>query len=236
MEDTNVSPAQQPNADQRLAELEQRYAASSNEGKRLAAEVQKWQAYAHQVEQQIQQAQQPARNPADKLAEYGIPVNDLEEFVNSRVDQVVESRLRPISQWGAARTELTSRYGEDYPKYEAEAIRFVGSDPESNQRYLQMLKTDAAAANEWAYLKYADQQRRSAPQDNGSVVQHAQVQASIPQSRSGDARMAPDMDNTAREVWNRMQQETNPRLKNELRDYYVSLRLKQAVPDDFLQK
>lgn len=234
MEDTNVSPAQpQPNADQRLAELEQRYAASSAEGKRLAAELSKWQAYAQQVEQQAQQAQPASRNATDRLAEQGYPVPDLEEFVASRVAQAVDDRLRPLSQLGTARAELMAKYGEDYQKFEPEVFKFVSSDPETNQRFNQMLKADAGAANEWAYLKYADQQRRSAPAQNGQVIQNAQVQASIPQSRSGDVRlMGDDKDGTARELWGKFLETRDPRY----RDAYVKVRYSQAVPDEFLNK
>jgi len=234
MEDTNVSPAQpQPNADQRLAELEQRYAASSAEGKRLAQEVQKWQAYAQQVEQQVQQSQQGQRTASDKLAEFGFPVPDLEEFVSSRVAQAVDDRLRPLSQLGTARAELMAKYGEDYQKFEPEVFKFVNSDPALNQRFNQMLKADAGAANEWAYLTYADQQRRNAPQQNGQAIQHAQVQASIPQSRSGDVRlMGDDKDSQARELWAKFLETRDTRY----RDAYVKVRYSQAVPDEFLQK
>lgn len=164
-------------------ELLKAYRASSNEGKRLAAENAKLSAEKEAIWNAVNQRPdiQHRSRPEDRLAEYGIPTDAIDEFVNERVARA----LAPLSQGFEARNRVLNEY-PDYNKFEADVAQFIQTDPDMSQRYAKMFSVDPVGAMELAFLKFGESKRRTAPaptpQNAGSS------EAALPMQRSGDAR------------------------------------------------
>lgn len=207
-------------------ELARGYRNSGSEAKRLAAENQRLQeqlqGYAANQRQDI-----PNRSrPEDRLAEFGIPADALNEFVIERVGQA----LAPLARGFEARNRVQTEY-PDYMKYETDVANYIISDPEFSQQYNRIFAADPAGAMQLAFLKFGENKRKSvtvAPAPNAQEM----VDASLPGGRAGDSR--------------RTEQSTEGEIDEAFRRYqksgsqqdaeaYAKLRIRQSIPDSFYQ-
>lgn len=233
MPDDNVTQTQQtadlagyPSSD----ELAKAYRASSVEGQRQKARADQETQARVALEQQLAQYRQqvPQRgDPAQRLAEYGVPVEALEEFVTSRFTAAFE----PIAKGALARNSLLTSY-PDYQKYEADVAQFVNGDPALSQKYQRLFATDPEAAMEYAFLRFGENKRTTAGQTaNGPTPQQAaRSEAQIPSNRTGDARnQTGAQDDLLARTWEHYQKTGNPTA-------FAKARLRQTISDEFLNK
>lgn len=236
MSETNLSPAGNntpPNADQRIADLErllqetnQRYAASSEEGKRLAQRVQ-------QFEQQFAERQPVPRRAEDRLQEIGVDTGALNEFFQERLNQT----FQPIIQQAQAQQQGRSRILAEYPNYnefESKVSQFVESDPALSAAYQQAYTANPQVAMEYALLKYGEAQRRANPAGNGIEHREQQAQAQVPNTSGGGQQRGSDHGPQERvqrafEAW-----QQNP--NRYTAEAFAKARFAQVVPDEFLQR
>lgn len=232
MADEDVSPGanRDPNADRiaelerQNAELQRRYAASSEEGKRLA-----------QLNQQLQQSRQivpqRAATARDTLAEWGVPPDALEEVVNEKIGAAIQRAFQPITEGFKARNEMLAKY-PDFGKFEADVASFVHNDPETSERYQKLFQVDPVAANEYAYLKFGAQEQKK-PRARGANTREESAHAAIPTERAGEARRTPQEN---QELADAMEDVRKSGRSRDAVDRYAKLRLKQAISDQFLNQ
>lgn len=230
MEDQNTSQHQMnpdlagyPSVDA----LVQGYRSSGEEAKRLREKADKLEGLMTQMfeQQAANQRAVPNRSgrPEDRLTEFGVPVDALDEFVAGRVAKAFEPMARGIQ----ARQSIVGSH-PDYVQFEQDVANFIGNDPDLSQRYPRMFEADPAAAMEYAFLKFSDSRRRSVGSQTYAVG--GAVDASIPTSRTGDGRRAPDGDQDVRDAFERWQKSGSAQDAQT----YARTRLRTAISDDFL--
>lgn len=205
---SNPSPAPanpDPNAEvvQRLQQLEQRYAASSEEGKRLAEEN-------RQLRQQFEmmQEQRPAipdrRDPySQQLQDLGIPVDAVQGIIQREIQTAFEPIARQIQGQQQGRQRLLTSYGKDFQQYEQDVANFIQNDPEAQRTYNTLFNADPAAAMEWSFLKYSESRRRAQPTPTNGADDGSSVHAQVPTAGGGSGprpQHDPQWDE-AREAW-----------------------------------
>ena len=212
-------------------DLVKAYRSSSDEGKRQRQRADQAEARSRELEQLVAASQRqsvPQRgDPASRLADYGVPVDALDEYVNSRLAAAFE----PIARGATARNAMLSSH-PDYQKYEAEVAQFVNGDPNLSQSYQRMFSTDPVGAMEWAFFKFGDSKRAGTQGNGASSTQQAaaRAEAQIPSSRSGDARTQPaaQADELLQRSWDHYQKTGDPRA-------FAKARLRQVISEDFLK-
>lgn len=214
-------PAQDPLAElqARFAELETRYGQSSTEAKRLKTERDFF-------EQQTRQPVQPTTDPYQRLNEFGVPVDAIQEVMRREIQQ----QFAPISRGLQARGQVLAEY-PDYNKFESDVATFVNSDPDRQQRYNNMFNADPAGAMEWAFNKFGEAERRKAPAppNNGNAEQKSE--ARIPSGRSGESRNKGDESgDLAARAYAEYRKTGDPRA----RDTYIKSRLGGVLSKSFL--
>jgi hypothetical protein len=226
-ENNNQTPAPDFAGYSSSEELARGYRASSQEAKRLAQENQRLQeAYQQAAVNQRQDIPNRSR-PEDRLAEFGIPADALNDFVNERVGQA----LRPLAEGFQARGRVLNEY-PDYQKYEADVANYINSDPEFSQQYGRIFAADPAGAMQLAFLKFGESKRKGAPPPIAPNAQEM-MDASLPGERTGESRRSESGSQGAvEEAYKRYQQTGNSRDA----ETYAKLRLKQAIPDEFLNQ
>ena len=135
------------------------YRASGEEAKRQKDRADKAEAMLQQVYQAPENPRPNIRqrgNPADRLTEFGIPVDALNEYFDSKLTAAFE----PIAQGLNARNTLQARY-PDYNKFESDVAQFVESDPDTKKTYDNLFRADPAGAFEYAFLKFGESRRRA---------------------------------------------------------------------------
>jgi hypothetical protein len=231
MEDQNTNPPQlnpdlagYPTVDA----LVQGYRSSGEEAKRLREKSDKLEGLLTQMleQQAANQRVVPDRRggrPEDRLVEFGIPVDALDEFVAGRVAKAFE----PVTRGIQARQTIVGSH-PDYLQFEQDVAQFIGSDQELSSRYGKMFETDPAGAMEYAFLKFADSRRRSV--SGGAAPAGGSVDAAIPMSRNGEGRRAPDSDQHIRDAFDRWQKSGSTADAQN----YAKARLRGVVTDEFL--
>jgi hypothetical protein len=212
-------------------ELVKGYRSSSEEAKRQRNRADQLEQRMATLEQQFQpRPQVPTRADASsRLAEYGVPVDALDEYVSSRVSAGVAAAFEPVLRGATARNSMLSTYS-DYQTYEADVARFIQDDPNLSQKYQRMFAADPEAAMEFAYLKFGQTRRAAVPANGNGAQQVARAEAQIPSNRTGDARNQPAAadENIAR-GWDHFQKTGNPTA-------FAKARLRQVIPDEFLAR
>jgi hypothetical protein len=216
---------------QNLEQLAQGYRNSGQEAQRQKARADMLEQQLAQVALQHTQQQQPQpqpRNVRERLQEVGMPVDDMLELVNTALGDA----LKPMYGAAMARPRMLATYGDDFGKFESQIYAEINKDPALVQRHNQLMMTDPETAAEWAYLRYAEQQRRHQPSDpapNGQVEQ-ARSEASIPNSRTGDQRQSPqeaDQNEARRRAWEIFKTTGNP-------EPFARVRIRETLnPDAF---
>lgn len=207
--------------------LVQGYRSSGEEAKRLREKADKLESLMTQVfeQQAANQRTVPNRSgrPEDRLTEFGVPVDALDEFVAGRVAKAFEPMARGIQ----ARQTIVGSH-PDYVQFEQDVANFIGNDPDLSQRYPRMFESDPAGAMEYAFLKFADSRRRSVGSPTGAVG--GSVDAAIPTSRNGEGRRTPDGDQHIRDAFERWQKSGS----SQDAQTYAKARLRGVITDDFL--
>ena len=207
--------------------LVQGYRSSGEEAKRLREKADKLESLMTQVfeQQAANQRTVPNRSgrPEDRLTEFGVPVDALDEFVAGRVAKAFE----PVTRGIQARQAIVGSH-PDYVQFEQDVANFIGNDPDLSQRYPRMFESDPAGAMEYAFLKFADSRRRSVGSPTGAVG--GSVDAAIPTSRAGEGRRAPDGDQNIRDAFERWQKSGS----SQDAQNYAKARLRGVITDDFL--
>lgn len=214
-----------------VEDLVKAYRSSGDEAKRLKAERDSL--AAQRAQWTVQQTQQAASEPADRLSEFGIPVDALERYVQQRVDQRVSAAFEPITRGLGARNSILSQY-PDYSKYEADVARYLETDSHTQERYQRLFQVDPEGAMEFAFLKFGEAKRKETPGNgngNPTPQRQARAEAQIPSARSGDARNqqqngAGDLVDRA---WEHYQKTGDSKA-------YAKARLRQVVSEDFLNR
>lgn len=183
------------------------YRASGEEAKRLKAELDKRDQLLGQFltnggQNVRQDVPSRAPRPEDRLTDFGIPVPDLAQFIDERVNRGVESVLKPLHTMANARQKIVAQH-PDYVRYEQDVAQFVETDPQLSVSYPQMFAADPVGAMEYALLKFTDSRRQSgvAPQQGAN----GKVDAGIPTSRAGEGRREPQGDAAIQEAFERFQ-------------------------------
>jgi hypothetical protein len=166
-----------------------------------------------------------SESPADRLTQFGVPVDALDEYVG----QAIQKAFAPITNGMNARGRIVSDH-PDYVQFESDVASFIGNDPELSQRYPKMFEADPVGAMEYAFLKFGDSRRREAHAGNGIVGNP--VDASIPSSRAGEGRRAPDGRQELQTAYERFQKSGSSRDA----EAYAKLRLHSVIKDDFLNQ
>lgn len=212
--------------------LEGRYNESGQEAKRLKEQNDLLQQQVRALA--VNQPQRPDPNdPRQVLEGYAVPVDALDRYLDAKLQTSLGQAFQPIARVFEARPKMLARY-PDYGKFEADVSQFVASDPEVSQGFNAMMQTDPFAAQEYAYLKYSETQRRKSPAPEESPgarqVKRQASEARIPSQRNGDTRSAPD---------NASDQVERAREYGEKTGNYVPFaktRLRQVIPDSFLNQ
>ena len=125
--------------------LVQGYRSSGEEAKRLREKADKLEGLVTQMweQQAANQRSVPNRSgrPEDRLTEFGVPVDALDEFVAGRVAKAFE----PMARGMQARQTIVGSH-PDYVQFEQDVANFIGNDPDLSQRYPRMFEADPAAA------------------------------------------------------------------------------------------
>jgi hypothetical protein len=240
MDENQVDPAadnKEPNADQRIADLEarladtqRRYAASSEEGKRLAQLNQQFQQQAFESRQTVPQR---SPSPYQSLIDSGVDAAAIDAIVDERVNTKIAAAFEPIAKGFQARTQMLASYPE-YGKYEADIAAFVQSDPTVNERYQRIFSSDPIAANEYAYLKYGETTKRSHKNGTQREAREETAHAQIPSGRSGDARRQPQGNEAALHEARRAVIESG--YNKGAVNNFARQRLRQVITDEFLNQ
>jgi hypothetical protein len=206
-------------------ELARGYRNSGNEAKRLAAENQRLQeqlqGYAANQRQDI-----PNRSrPEDRLAEFGIPVDAMEEFFTQRFGRALE----PLANMANARNQVMSEY-PDYVTFEQSVNEWVRSDPARSQDYDKRFAADPSGAMQLAFLKFGEAKRKTVqpPAPNAQEM----VDASLPGGRAGDSRRTEQSGHAEIEEAYRKYQASGSQKDAEA---FAKLRIRQSIPGSFYE-
>jgi len=168
--------------------------------------------------------------PEDRLTEFGVPVDALNEYMETKL----QSAFAPIMAGVNARQTMQAKYS-DYNKFESDVAQYVQSDPELSQTYNRMFSADPAGAFEYAFLKFGESRRRSSGSNgNGNGQQQEDTtHASIPSSRGGESRRLPDsVTGDIQKAWQNYQKTGSTEAARE----YAKARLKTVISEDFLRQ
>jgi hypothetical protein len=204
-------------------ELERGYLASSEEAKRLKAERDQYAAM-------FAQQQRPADTPQDWRSEaesLGVAPRLLERAFS----ELFQKELAPVMRGVEARPRVMAEH-PDYAQYEAKVAEWLQGDQRRQATYQSMFQTDPAAAMEWSFLKFGDEERRRQPAVEEKPRRRAASEAQIPSARSGDSRREPDDRAEDQELFKRFMETRSPQDA----ERFAKSRLKKAIPDSFFQQ
>lgn len=207
--------------------LVQGYRASGQEAKkwRDAAEQRERELATRQYEANPRQPVRERSRPQDRLAEFGIPVDALQDLLKEQIQET----FAPIAAGLNARQSLQARY-PDYNKFESDVAQFIESEPETKETYNRMFSADPAGAFEYAFLKFGESRRRGT-KERGETSQEEAVHSSIPMSRNGESRNKPVGQNAdIQSAWERYQKTGS----NQDARAYAKARLRTVISDEFL--
>jgi hypothetical protein len=184
--------------------LVQGYRSSGEEAKRLREQVGKYESVLAQVVQNggVPNGRQNvpdrrATSAQDRLTDFGIPVDALEEVVQ----QSIQKAFQPLSRGIEARGQIVAKH-PGYVQFETDVAQFINTDPDLSQRYPALYAADPYAAMEYALLRFSDSRRRSGGPPEGET-RNGVADAQIPGSRAGDGRRAPTADAQVQEAFER---------------------------------
>lgn len=203
--------------------------ASDAEAQRIMAERDALKTQLHNFYQPEANPRQEVKRrdrPEDRLTEFGVPVDALQEMF----DQRLQVALQPIVAAAGARNKIVGTY-PDYVKFESDVNQFLQSNPELNDRVGRMAQSDPEGALEYAFLKFGEDRRGTIAQKAGD--QQAMTDAGIPSSRNGEGRRGEvNLNSDISKAWQKYQQTGSPADARE----YARARLKTVISEDFLRQ
>lgn len=206
-------------------ELERGYLASSEEAKRLKAERDQ---YAQMLTQRNQPQPQPGpQDPWSELEALGIPQGPLKAALATEFSNYMAPVMRGIQ----ARPSVMAEH-PDYAQYEAKVAEWLQGDQRRQATYQSMFQTDPAAAMEWSFLKFGDEERRRQPAVEEKPRRRAASEAQIPSARSGDSRREPEDRAEEQELFDNFMKTRS----SQDAERFAKARLKKAIPDSFFQQ
>lgn len=235
MEDQNPNPQQPLNPElagyPSVEHLVAGYKNSSEEGKRQRERADKLEQLVTQqlmanAENQRRTVPDRSKKPEDQLTDYGVPVDALDAYLERKFDQ----KFAPITQGIQARGQIVAKH-PDYIQFENDVAQFINTEPDMAQRYNAMFNVDPLGAMEYAFLKFGDSRRGALPSANGGGREGIS-DASIPSSRSGDGRRAPDQGSAIQSAFERWQKSGS----SADAAAYAKTRLRTVITDDFLNE
>lgn len=180
------------------------YRASGAEAQRLRSENEKKDALLAQVlqnglaENPRQNVRDRSARPEDRLTDFGIPTDALEQYVNDRI----QGALAPIARGMAARGKVVADH-PGYVQFENDVAQFIANDPSLSQSYGALFEANPEGAMEYAFLKFGESRRAAVPSSNGDRI--GMNDAAIPGGRAGEGRRAPTPDAVVQEAFERYQ-------------------------------
>lgn len=198
------------------------------EAKRRSDENAQYKAQLEQMQRQFYSAEprqevKQRGTAKDRLAEYGVPVDAVQELIG----EALQGAFQPILAGVNARQTLQARY-KDYNKFESDVAQYIASDPDVQRTYDDMFRVNPAGAMEYAFLKFGDS-RRSGPRSETPSADAAH--AAIPSGRNGEARREGFAGaNDTQKHWEEWQRTGSRQAK----EAYIKSRLKTVISDDFL--
>lgn len=208
--------------------LVQGYRASGSEAKKwreTAEQRERELASVRAVEANPRQTVKDRSRPQDRLAEFGIPVDALQDLLREQIQET----FAPIAAGLNARQSLQARY-PDYNKFESDVAQFIESEPDTKETYNRMFNADPAGAFEYAFLKFGESRRRGT-KERGETSREDAVHSSIPMGRNGEARRQPEGQAVdVQSAWRKFQETGSP---SDARAY-AKARLRTVIKDDFL--
>jgi hypothetical protein len=210
-----------------LDKLREGYHQSSQEAKR-------WRERAQALEQHITQAPRerqavPDRSsPADRLQEWGVPVDALREMMQ----QEFRTALEPVGRTIQARSNVLATYGDDYNKFEADALKHVQSDPHLTELYQRVFNADPEAAMRWAYLEYGASRKPEREAEPKARRNSEAAHAAVPTSRASESRIPREANDDAKEAFKAFRDTGDPRAAAA----FARIRLGKVISDDFLNR
>ena len=207
------------------------YRNSSDEGKRQRERADKLEGMLMQrLEQDGANHRQsvPDRNsnPEERLTQFGVPVDALEAYVGERINRA----FAPIANGMQARGRIVADH-PDYVQFETDVAQFIANDADLSARYPKMFEADPAGAMEYAFLKFGDSRRREVTSSSNGTV-GSPIDASIPGSRGGESRRAPDNSQDLRTAYEKFAQTGSSKDA----EAYAKLRLRSVIKDSFLNQ
>lgn len=207
-----------------VQELAESFRASSREATRLAQENNTLKAQLAQGFYPRQEIPQRPATPQERLSDYGVPVDALEEYVNQRL----QSAFAPVVQAAGARNKVISQR-PDYVNHEAAVANYISQDPELNQRYQNMFAGDPVGAIEWSIDRYTESQKSKVSPDDGK---RAKSEAQLPTARSAESR---NTDSQAQEMLQAAKKRAMETRRPEDIQRWVSMRYRQGISPGFYQ-
>ena len=211
----------------KFEKLQQDYAASSSEAKRLKQERD----FFEQQAQTPRQPQQQSNDPMQRLRDEGWPVDTLLPVIEAIADRKANDRLGVINTGLNARSKVLSEY-PDYQENEGKVLKFINEDPIRQGKYDAMMRAGMMEeAMDWGFLKFKESQSGQA---KGSGSAQTKADAAIPSSRSSDKRN--NNNDEGADMMGRARAEFQKTGNPAARDAFVRSRLRQAIPDSFYEK
>lgn len=200
------------------------------------AEAQRQKQRADALEQQMQamfaanqrQAPQSTDPTIQQLTDLGIPVAAVEELIERKVQSRIGEAFGSLQNGLHARNNVAAQY-PDYVKFEHDVMAYINADPQTSHKYNAMFKVDPEGAVEYAFLKFGESRRRTAPQPQSG---ESTVHATIPSNRSGESRRQPDAGDRVQNAWENYQRSGS----KQAAEAYAKARLFNVVTDEFLNQ
>jgi hypothetical protein len=208
------------------------YRNSSEEGKRQRERADKLEQLVTQqlmanAENQRRAVPNRTKRPEEQLTDYGVPVDALDAYLERKIGE----KFEPIVRGVQARGSMLSK-NPGYLQFENDVAQFIETEPDFKNTYNNMFNADPAGAMEYAFLKFADSRRGALPASANGGSREGIGDASIPSSRAGDGRRAPDQDSAIQSAFERWQKTGS----SADAAAYAKARLHNVITDDFLNQ
>lgn len=181
------SPASGQPAEQRkyagkyetVDELERGYWNQAEETRRILEENRELRMRQDNLDEGFQRRDTPAERRAareymSRLADAGVPIDDLQLAIQEGVRSVVQ----PLVQGASAREEMLREYPE-FAQVEPKVAQFLETHPDLRARFQASYGADQRVAMEWAYAQYRRAEQPSSA--SGREQSAARLDAQLPQ-------------------------------------------------------
>jgi hypothetical protein len=170
-------------------------------------------------------------SPEDRLTQFGVPVDALDEYVGGRITAGINKILAPLTNGVQARGRMVTEH-PDYVQFENDVANFIANDPKLSETYPKMFEADPAGAMEYAFLKFGDSRRRAGPPSAVNGGGPPVTDAQIPSSRAGEGRRVPDQSEELQKLYEQFQRTGSTRDA----ERFALARLHTVIKDEHLNQ